>query len=201
MPTTARRPMPKPSMLSVSRALVAFASLGLVGIATPARAEAPATYMQRVAHQLVAASRSGSASAFAATLRSHADIPTIGLYSLGSYSRTLPQAERPTYYSGMINFIARYAATESPKYPVATAIVLGQTEETKTGAYVDSRVTMKDGATYDVRWWLVRRGQTFKVADLQVLGFWARESLKDLFQKYIAENGGNPRALVAALNR
>lgn len=186
----------------VSRA--AFAALALAvfcGLAAGARAEAPSVYMQRVAKELVTAARSGSAAAFAATLRSHADIPTIGLYSLGAYARTLPQAERPTYYSGMINWIARYVASESPKYPVVSAVVLGQTEETKKGAYVDSRVTLKDGSAYDVRWWLVRRGQTFKVADAQVLGFWARESLKDLFEKYIAENGGNPRALIIALNR
>ncbi len=201
MPTTLRHPSPAPSMLAIPSLLAALASFILCGFPATAHAEAPATYMQRVANQLVTAARTGSASAFAATLRSHADIPTIGLYSLGSYARSLPQTERPSYYSGMINFIARYAATEAPKYPVTTAIVLGQTEETKTGAYVDSRVTMKDGATYDVRWWLVRRGQTFKVADLQVLGFWARESLKDLFEKYIADNGGNPRALVGALNR
>lgn len=157
--------------------------------------------MQRVAKELVTASRSGSAAAFAATLRSHADIPTIGIYSLGSYARSLPQAERPTYYSGMINWIARYVASKSPEYPVASAVVVGQTEETKTGAYVDSRITLRDGSAYDVRWWLVRRGQTFKVADAQVLGFWARESLKDMFEKYIAENGGNPRALIIALNR
>jgi phospholipid transport system substrate-binding protein len=180
---------------------LALSFLTALVTAPSARAEAPAIYMQRVANQLVAAGRSGSASAFAAAFRSHADIPTIGLYSLGSYAERLPKAERSTYYSGMINFIARYAATEAPKYPVASAIVLGQTEETKTGAYVDSKVTLTDGSTYDVRWWLVRRGATFKVADAQVLGFWARESLKSLFEKYIAENGGNPQALVIALNR
>ena len=37
--------------------------------------------------------------------------------------------------------------------------------------------------------------------DAQVLGFWMSPFLKDLFEKYIGENGGNPRALVVALNR
>lgn len=198
MPISLPRRRHARSMLAVAPALAALAWLMTAG---PARAEAPAIYMQRVANQLVSAAKSGSASAFAATLRSHADIPTIGLYSLGPYARSLSAADRPTYFSGMVNWIARYAATESPKYPVVKAIVLGQTEETKKGAYVDSRVSLRDGTEYDVRWWLVRRGQTFKVADAQVLGFWARESLKDLFEKYIAENGGNPRALIIALSR
>lgn len=163
--------------------------------------EPPARYMQRVAKELVAAARSGSQSAFAETLRRHADVTSIGLYSLGSYVNRLPQAERPPYYSGMVNFIARYAAKEAPKYPVASAVVTGQTEETKSGVYVDSKVTLTNGTSYDVRWLLVRRGGAYKIRDAEVLGFWMSPFLKNLFEKYIDENGGNPRALVVALTR
>jgi phospholipid transport system substrate-binding protein len=34
-----------------------------------------------------------------------------------------------------------------------------------------------------------------------VLGFWMTPFLKKLFEDYIAQNGGNPSALVAALSR
>ena len=34
-----------------------------------------------------------------------------------------------------------------------------------------------------------------------VLGFWMTPFLKTLFEDYITKNGGNPRALTAALNR
>lgn len=181
---------------------IAFAIVGLLGASTATlAAEPPARYMQRVAKDLINAARSNSQSEFAKTVRSHADYPTIGLYSLGAYAKGLPQAERNTYFSGMINFIARYAATNAPKYPVSNAVVTGQTEETKSGVHVDTRVTLQDGTAYDVRWLLVRRGSAWKVRDAQVLGFWMSPFLKDLFEKYIAENGGNPRALVVALNR
>ncbi len=163
--------------------------------------EPPARYMQRVAKDLIKAARSNSASAFARAVRSHSDYRSIGLYSLGAYRRGLPHSDRNSYFSGMINFIARYAATNAPKYPVASAVVTGQTEETKSGAHVDTRVTLRDGTSYDVRWLLVRRGSTWKVRDAQVLGFWMSPFLKDLFESYITENGGNPRALVVALNR
>jgi phospholipid transport system substrate-binding protein len=182
--------------------LAAVAALiALLAAGGPARAEAPATFMQRVANELVAAVRSGSQVAIASVIRRHADVASIGTYSLGSYARVLPAAERPSYYAGMVSFIARYGAKEAPKYPVASAVVLSQTEEDKNGVYVDSRVTLTSGDTYDVRWWLVRRGASFKVRDAQVLGFWMSPFLKDLFEKYIGENGGNPRALVVALNR
>lgn len=175
--------------------------LPLVAGGPSSGAEQPAYYMQRVANELVAASRSGSQTAFAEVIRRHGDLPTIGLYSLGSYGSGLPRGQRQNYYTGMINFIARYAATESPKYPVAEAIVIGQTEETKNGVYVDSTIKMKSGAAYEVRWWLIRRGSGYKVADAEVIGFSAREQLKRLFENYIAENGGQPQALVVALSR
>lgn len=181
---------------------IAMAIASVLAASTAAVAgEAPARYMQRVAKDLMSAARSSSQSEFARTVRSHADYPSIGLYSLGAYANGLPQSDRTTYFSGMINFIAKYAATNAPKYPVANAVVTGQTEESKTGVHVDTRVTLQDGTAYDVRWLLVRRGTTWKVRDAQVLGFWMSPFLKNLFENYIAENGGNPRALVVALNK
>ena len=169
--------------------------------AVPARAEAPATYMQRVSNELVAAQRSGSVSAFSNVLRKHMDVPSIGLTALGEHARTLPKSDRPAYYNGMISFISKYAAKEAPKYPVASSVVVGQSAETAGGATVDSRITLRSGESYDVRWKLVRSGQSFKVRDAQVIGFWMTSFLDNLFQSYISENGNNPRALVMALNR
>lgn len=170
------------------------------GLSSAAQAEAPARFMQRVANQLIAAQRSGSASAFRQVLQTHGDLPSIGLYSLGSYRRKLPRSQRGSYYSGMISYIARAVMIESTNYPVLKAVVVGQTKETKAGVYVDSVVTLKSGSAYDVRWWLIRRGSTYKVGDAQVVGFWARDALKSQFENYIASNGGNPKRLVLALN-
>ena len=165
-----------------------------------ARAEAPATYMQRVANELISAQRGGSVSAYANVLRKHMDVPSIGISALGPHAQALPKSDRPAYYNGMINFISKYAAKEGPKYPVATAMVIGQGAETTGGASVDSRVTLRSGEIYEIRWKLVRTGQSFKVRDAEVLGFSMASQLDTLFQNYISENGNNPRALVMALN-
>lgn len=170
-------------------------------VTSPARAEGPGAYMQRVANELLAASRTGGEPAFATVIRSHADVQNIGLTALGSYAGSLPKTDRPAYFNGMINFIARYAAKESPKYPVAKAIMVGQTKETSGGAYVDSQIKLKTGELYDVRWRVVRRGGAWKVRDAEIIGFEMTSFLNTLFQNYISENGGNPRALVVALNR
>lgn len=180
-------------------AVLSFLFLVTGSVAAPA--ETPAAYMQRVANQLIAAQRSGSESDYATVLRSHADVPSIAITALGSYAQSLDKSDRPAYYAGMINFISRYAAKEGPKYPVAKAIMVGQTQETANGTYVDSRVTLTDGTTYDVRWRIVRRGSAYKVREAEIIGFEMTTFLNTLFQNYISENGGNPRTLVIALNR
>ena len=165
--------------------------------------------MQRVANELIAASRSGagSATAFATAMRSNADVPSIGLSALGSYATSLPKTDRPAYFNGMVNWIARYIAKEAavPKNKVQKAVMVGQSSE-GASTYVDSRVTMTNGSVYDVRWRLVKRGTVYKVLDAEIsnLPFGmgsASLALQTFFEKYISENGGNPKALVVALNR
>jgi phospholipid transport system substrate-binding protein len=180
---------------------VAMAVALLVSTAFPALAEHPTAFMQRVANELIAAQRASGGPAFAAVLRRHADVPWLGQSALGSYAHRLATAERPNYYNGMIKFISNYAAKEAPKYLVNRATVMSATAEGSTGVYVDTVVELRTGETYDVRWWLGRQGTTFKIRDAQVVGFWMSPFLKNLFENYITENGGNPLALVVALNR
>jgi phospholipid transport system substrate-binding protein len=199
MSTVYTRPA-RPLANSLARA-AALLAIAFAAASSVAAGESPAGYMKRVGNELLAASRSGSSSQFAMVLNANADIPSIGLSALGNYARVLPREQRPVYYNGMINFIARYASKEAPKYPVARFTVTGQSEDDARGTYVDSRITLASGDTYDVRWLVVRRESTYKVRDAQVIGFWMTSFLDNLFQNFISENGGNPKALVVALNR
>ena len=170
--------------------------------AAPARAADPAVvFMAQVGRELMAAARTRSAGAMAAVVERHADLTQIGLYSLGEYRARLPNEERPTYFTGMARFIGRYAAAESPKYQVARVEWANQSVRSGSGVMVDSRIVLADGSGYDVRWAVSKYGGTYKVRDAMVLGFWMTPFLKNLFEDYISKNGGNPRALTAALNR
>lgn len=194
--------MPRLTRRWPSHALAALLALPLLWCAVePARAEHPTAYMQRVANELIAAQRLGGGQAFAAVLRRHADVPWLGTSALGNYAPRLSVAERPNYYNGLIKFISNYAAKEAPKYPAKRAMVMSATEEGGKGLYVDTVLELESGDTYDIRWWLTRQGTTFKVRDAQVVGFWMSPFLKNLFETYISENGGNPQALIVALNR
>ena len=184
----------------VAAGLLAMLWIGMA--AAPARAADPAViFMAQVGKELMAAARTRSAGAMAGAVERHADLTQIGLYSLGEYRARLPEVERPSYFTGMARFIGRYAAAESPKYQVARVEWANQSVRSGSGVMVDSRIIMADGSGYDVRWALTRYGGSFKVRDAMVLGFWMTPFLKSLFEDYIAKNGGNPRALAAALNR
>jgi phospholipid transport system substrate-binding protein len=204
-PATAAPAIPKDTTSSIERnAQAATAQTAPPAVAKPdapvVRKETPAGYMKRVGNELLLASRSGSVSQLAMVLNSNADVPSIGLNALGDYARSLPKADRPLYYNGMINFIARYAAKEAPKYPIARFVVTAQSQDDSRGVYVDSHITLASGDAYDVRWLIVRRDGVYKVRDAQVIGFWMTSFLDSLFQNYISENGGNPKSLVVALN-
>jgi phospholipid transport system substrate-binding protein len=169
--------------------------------ANGARAETPAVYMQRVQNELMYAQRQGGVSAYANVLRQHMDVQGIGLTALGPHMHSLAKTDRPAYYNGMINFIAKYAAKEGPKYIVTSAVVTGQGAGDAGGTNVDTHITLSDGSGYDIRWLVMKTSQGYKVRDAQVVGFWMTSFLDDLFQNYITENGNNPRALVLALSR
>jgi len=187
----------KQSLAVLTAALVLMSSVSI----TSARAESPAKFMQRVANELISATRSGSSVAIAKVIANYADVYSIGLSALGSYAPRLKRSDRSAYHRGLTQFVARYAAKESPKYPVVRAVMTGASKGGRNVYYVDSRVSMRGGQTYDVRWVLYKRGSRYKVRDAEVIGLRASSFLDTLFQKYIGENGGNPRALVTALNR
>lgn len=182
-------------------ALVALCSLAT----RAAHAETPTGYMQRVANELLAAQRRGGGTSYASVIRSHADVPGIGLNALGKYKPALSKADRPTYYNGVVNFMSRYAAVYGPKYPVAKAIVIGQSAESGQTVSVDTRVELKEGGVYTVRWKLVRRGSVYKVLDAEIMevSLFADSmtgALQKWFENYIAEKGNNPKELIKLLN-
>ena len=176
---------------------------GWVAAATPAAAADPAVkFMAQVGRELMAAARSRSPSLMAGVVQKYGDVTYIGLFSLGAYRARLTEEERVNYYAGMLRFIGRYGSTEAPKYPIARVDWDNQSFRSSSGGLmVQSRVTLTNGTSYDVSWLLCKQGSSYKVRDAMVLGFWMTPFLKSLFEGYIAKHGGNPRALVAALNR
>lgn len=191
-------PRPRP----MAGALASF--LTLVALAlwpSAARASDPAAaFMDKVGRELLAASRAKSPELIAAVIHRYGDVGYIGNYALGSYRGQLAPTDRQVYLTGMVRFIGRYTAAEAPKYPILKYEILSSVQG-GPGPMVDTRITLRDGSSYDVRWLLAKYGNTYRVRDAMVYGFWMTPFMKKLFENHIAENGGNVRALVVALNR
>ncbi len=176
-------------------------SLSLSPPAAANTADPAVKFMAQVGRELMAAARTQSPSTISGVFQRYADVNYIGLYSLGSYRNLLPASEKTNYFTGMVRFIGRYAATEAPKYPIAKVEWANESIPGANGIMVDSKITLTDGSAYDVRWVLVRNGKSYKVRDAMVGIFSSTQLLQKLFEDYIAQNGGHPKALVAVLNR
>ena len=176
-------------------AVMAFLQSTRVAAADPA-----VQFMQRVANELLIASRSKSPELLTSVVQRYGDVGYLANYALGSYRGQLAPADRPGYTTGMVRFIGRYAAQQTPKYPVARYEILSSVQG-GSGIMVDSRIHLRDGTVYEVRWLLAKYGSTYRVRDAMVYAFWMTPFLKSLFENYIAENGGNVKALVAVLTR
>ena len=183
-------------------ALIGSLAADRFGLASSATAaDPPVIYMSQVGKELMTAARTRSPGMMATVIQRHADVSYIGLYSLGQYRAKLAATDREPYFTGMVRFISRYAASEAPKYPVSRVNWTNQSTRGSSGVMVDSQVVLQDGTAYDVRWLLAKYGNGYKVRDAMVLGFWMTPFLKKLFEDYIEQNGGNLNALTAALNR
>lgn len=183
-----------------------IAIVGLVHASgsTAAADDAATQYVQRMTRDLIAANRAGDMRAFSDALNRHANVGAIGTYALGAYQSKLRPEDKSGYFVGMVRFISKYAATESQKYQVSHVQITGPSRRVAAGVVVDTKVHLRDGQAYDVQWLLQPAGGSFKVRDAKVqvlLGdYWMTPFLKDLFEKYIADNG-SVAALVMALNR
>ena len=168
-----------------------------------AHADRATSFMKRVARDLMSAARTKSVTPIERVINRYADVRAIGRFSLGRYARSLRSSQRNIYHRGMVRFMARYAASQLPKYPVRKVRIANRSYPYRGHTGVDSRVTLRNGTTYDVKWLLVRRGRSYKVRDVEVFGFRMKELLRALFVDHIEDKskGGSVRALVAVLNR
>ena len=187
-------------------AICLAAGLGALWLTVPAKpavaADPAVKFMAQVGRELMAAARTRSPSVMANVVQKYGDVRAIGDFSLGAYRTKLAEADREAYYAGMVRFIGRYASSMAPKYPVSRV----EWENVSLrgsggGVMVDCSVVLGDGTSWNVRWVLRKVGNTYKVRDAEVLGIRMTPYLKTAFEDYIAQNGGQTRALVMALNR
>lgn len=176
-------------------------SLSIAVVPAIAAGDAPVKFMQRVSKELLRAHHDNNETQMTRVIRSRGDVAAIGRFSLGTYYARLKSNSRTSYFNGMTKFMARYVISQSKTYRVARAEILRPSTVRGRDHVVDSRVTLTDGTVYNVQWLLAKRGKTFKVRDVNVLGFWVLPFQRNLFRSYVRKANGNVNALVLALNQ
>ena len=157
-------------------------------------------FMKRSAKKLLNAAQHGSPKRFLSFISRYTDLSGIALYCLGNYKASLQKKHQRIYFQGTARHITRYFTYQSRKYQIAKADV-GESSWEENGAhYVDTKVTLLTGSTYNVRWQIVRRNGRFKIANVRVLGFWLLGFQRKQFVNYIVKKGGKVTALVAVLH-
>ena len=193
------------TILSTAFALLICLALLPVPIADAAKKKSrqhPAVkQMEKVADELIAAQRTGTISSFSNVIRRHADVPDIANFSIGRYRSKLPKSKRSAYYRGVRRFMARYFANNSKKYRVAKAIINPTVTPSGKDVFVDTKVRLKSGSTYNVRWRLAKRRGRYRITDVKVLIFSLVTQQRALFYNFLSKKNGDVNALVLALNR
>ncbi len=182
----------------VSRRALTF--LSLATLVAPARAEHPSiAFMNQMGKDLLHAHRLGTVSAFLRVIQRYADVQGISEYSLGDYK--VAGGQKPTYVRGVANFMSRYFAEQSRSYPVAKFEVGEATVDSNKDIFVDTRIFMMAGQTYNVSWRLAWVNGQYKVADAKFLGFSMTYQQRSLFTSFIGKHNDDVGQLIIALNR
>ncbi len=190
------------NLVSAVAAAALVAVLPAQSVEAQSKADHPAArHMQRVANDLIKAQRTGTVDSFSAVIRKHADVTSIGNYSLGRYRPNLRKSKRSAYYRGVRRFMARYFAEQSKTYRVAKADIGSDVRQNNGDFLVTTRVQLTSGASYNVIWRLAKRRGTFKITDVTVLGFSLTYLQRGIFQRFLSKRDGDVNALVLALNR
>jgi len=190
------------SRRKVLAGVAASTGIGLSGLTmAPAHAskDTIVDFMNRSSNILLKAALNSSPKAFLNFIMRYTDVGGIAIYSLGSYRSDLEKKYERTYIRGMARHITRYFTYQSRKYRVVKVEVGKKSWQVEDAYYIDTKLTLVNGSTYDVLWQIVRRKGRYKIANVRVLGFWLAKFQRIQFETYIAKQGGKVNALVAIL--
>ena len=194
-----------PETLSRRKVLAGVAASTGIGISGLAIAPAHASkdtivdFMNRSANILLKAALNSSPKEFLKFIMRYTDVDGIAIYSLGSYRSGLEKKYEKTYIRGMARHITRYFTYQSRQYRIIKVEVGKKSWQVEDAYYIDTKLTLVNGATYDVLWQIVRRKGRYKIANVRVLGFWLAKFQRIQFETYISKQGGSVNALVAVL--
>jgi phospholipid transport system substrate-binding protein len=183
------------------RSFIFLAMLPFAFSSGPAIAATPAeSFVSAVGNRVLAAARGNSVGQFRALLRANADIPTVAIYSLGPYRKSLTPGMQAEYFSLVEEYISSIFASHAKSLAGQKLTVLGS-RDAGDSTIVRSQVAFDGGRTVLVIWRLVKRGGGYRVFDVNVDGVWLASIQKTNFTSVLKKSGGNMSALFDYLRK
>ncbi len=144
--------------------------------------------VQRAAHDLMVAGRSGSPAAIRRALYRHVDMRRVMTFALGRYIRRLKGPARERYFRQAASYAARQLANLA-RYVHGNAVKV----ERCTRGRVVTRL-MPQGERII---WKLRRG---RIVDVNFRGIWVAQLLRSRFRRMLAESNHDVQAFIARLD-
>jgi phospholipid transport system substrate-binding protein len=139
-------------------------------------------------------------------LRSNFDVKSIGLFSLGPYSRSLTPTQRTAYLAALedfaVNAYVRRLVTFAPTFANGPGNLLKVTGAFGTGrddVIVTSEIERKADTPIPVQWRVRQRNEKLFVIDVIILGVSQALTYKDVFTSFLQRNNNDIDRLIDAL--
>jgi phospholipid transport system substrate-binding protein len=182
-------------LLGTAAALAVLPGASGTMAATPAE-----SYVAQVGQGVLKAANAESVASFRSLLRQNADIASIALFSLGPYRKILPAGRRNEYFGLVERYISGVFAAHSAKLKGQDLTINGS-RNASDSVIVTSSFVAADGHKVPVTWRLIKRGNGFKVFDVNVEGIWLATTQKTNFISVLKQNNGDFDALFAFLRQ
>ena len=154
-------------------------------------------YVNKLSNSVLVAANAGKKSQFRSLMNRHADIATIGLFSLGPYAKKLPTNQRRQYYRLVENWIAKTFISYSKGLGGQKFKITGSSARGNTITLVKSKIV--GGSNAPVKWRLIKHKDSYLVSDVNVAGVWLSILMKSKFVAKLAKHDGDFNRLFAYL--
>jgi phospholipid transport system substrate-binding protein len=117
------------------------------------------------------------------------DIPAIGRFVLGRYSRTVSAQDLQQFQNAFEDVIVYTWSRRFSEYNGQTLKVSGSEPDGQDGALVKSTVTGKGGNAFEVDWRLRKRAEGYRVVDVVVEGVSMAITYRQEYTSIIGQSG------------
>ncbi len=183
--------------LSLSLLIVITVPLQLL-----AAESAPEALVRAVTEKLFsAAGHTSPQVAFRSLLKQHLDLPALASFSLGKYVKQLPPERGGEYRQLMEDNIVALFAKRAKSFRGDDMKIERVTPRGTNEFVIKTKVHFATGENKPISWRIAKRGDAYKVLDVNVDGIWLALLQRDAFVGAIDKAKGDVNALMTFLKK